>query len=68
METQSNNINAEDIEVWNIHDPFVPTQYEFKGYLDSWKQCRCGRICNMHDRYCGTCGQKLGFPDFPEEK
>ena len=48
---------------YNRHEDFTPTEFEVKGFRDSWKACWCGRRTWMNDNYCPGCGQKLGMPE-----
>ena len=48
---------------YNKCENFIPTEFEVKGFRDSWKACWCGRRTWMNDNYCPGCGQKLGMPE-----
>ena len=57
-------IPYEIISQYNKHEIFIPTEFAHLDYERSWKKCHCGRVVNMKDNYCGSCGQKLGKPDY----
>jgi hypothetical protein len=48
---------------YNKCENFIPTEFEVRGFRDSWKACWCGRRTWMNDNYCPGCGQKLGMPE-----
>lgn len=48
---------------YNKCEDFIPTEFEVRGFRDSWKACWCGRRTWMNDNYCPGCGQKLGMPE-----
>ena len=48
---------------YNKCENFIPTEFEVRGFRDSWKACWCGRHTWMNDNYCPGCGQKLGMPE-----
>ena len=49
-------------EGYDRYEPYIPKEYRFTTYRESWKKCRCGRVAQWRDRWCPTCGQKLGTP------
>lgn len=49
--------------ITNKWEAFIPVEFAIIDYQRSWKKCRCGRITNLRDNWCPSCGQKLGFPE-----
>lgn len=56
----------EETLVYNLNEPYIPVEFAYIDYERSWKKCRCGRVVLMRDRFCPSCGQKLGQPQFEE--
>ena len=52
---------------YNKCENFIPTEFEVKGFRDSWKACWCGRRTWMNDNYCPGCGQRLGMPNIYDD-
>lgn len=50
----------------NLHEPYMPTEFQWIDYQHSWKKCHCGRTTLFNDRFCPECGQKLDRPPRPE--
>ena len=48
---------------YNKCENFIPTEFEVKGFRDSWKACWCGRPTWLNDNYCPGCDQKIGMPE-----
>lgn len=49
--------------LYNKCENFIPTEFEVRGFRDSWKACWCGRRTWMNDNFCPGCGQALGMPE-----
>ena len=48
---------------YNKHDVYIPTEWKKIDYLNSWKQCHCGKQIWLNDNYCARCGQRIGMPE-----
>lgn len=56
--------NNEPTPIRNLNEPYMPIEFAYIDLQRSWKKCWCGRITNFRDRYCPSCGQKLGKPEY----
>lgn len=70
MEENTNEAMEEIVEEISTLEPgpnknwvYQPSEYELRGYQDSWKKCHCGRQTWFNDNYCPACGQRLGKPE-----
>ena len=70
-ETNDIEVEAEPVEEvlqfdssYNRNELYIPTEYQITDYQNSWKKCHCGRVTRFNDRFCPSCGQHLGRPDF----
>ena len=52
----------------NRLDRYIPVEYQWIAWGQSWKKCHCGRVTGFTDNFCPSCGQHLGRPNMEGEE